>query len=80
MQLGLRLLADLRPRFTDGVWLVQFATVSEHVRYRALSQPRACQRTLRPTIVETIVSAVADRNVLLLLDNWTARACVEVSC
>jgi len=69
-RLALEIAARVLPRFRDGVWLVELAAITDpdslpHVVAVALG----IQRHQGLTISESIVEALRDRELLLVLDN-----------
>ncbi len=69
-RLALRLASDLLPSFPDGVWLVELAPLGEWALVpRALGAALGVRGTAGRPLLATLAAALADRRLLLVLDN-----------
>ncbi len=81
-RLTLHIAADLLDTFPDGVWFVEFAPLSDArlVPQAVASALGVTEEAGRP-VIEALVKLVADRRMLLILDNCEhlIDACAELS-
>jgi non-specific serine/threonine protein kinase len=69
-RLGLEVARQLIPAFPDGAWLVELAPLSEpELVARAVAAAVGLHEELRPSIESALPAALADRRMLLVLDN-----------
>jgi predicted ATPase/DNA-binding CsgD family transcriptional regulator len=81
-RLALRLAARVSPNYSDGIWLVDLASVSDaDLLPQAVADVLGLGEQARQSWVSTLASKLRDRAVLLILDNCEhlVAACAEAA-
>jgi non-specific serine/threonine protein kinase len=69
-RLAIEVAAGLRPRFEDGVYLVELAALAEpQLVAQAIAAPLGVRADARQPLEQSLVSVLRPRHLLLLLDN-----------
>lgn len=69
-RLALQIAAELKGTFPDGVWLIELASVADpNLLLQAVATVFGLREQPASPLLETIVNALAHRNLLLVLDN-----------
>jgi predicted ATPase/class 3 adenylate cyclase len=81
-RLSLQVAADLMDEFSDGVWFVDLAPLAdESLVPQSIATVLAVKEEAGRPVLEAVERYVADRNILLILDNCEhlTRACAETA-
>src|SRR5579859_2596392 len=81
-RLALQVATDLRSDFPDGVRLIELAPIADPERVaRALAAVLEIRERAHQSLVETLADALADRHLLLVLDNCEhlIESCAELA-
>jgi predicted ATPase/DNA-binding CsgD family transcriptional regulator len=81
-RLALQVASAMLDRFADGVWLVEFGSLTESALVpQALATTLEVAEKPRQPLVHTVVDSLRDKHVLLVLDNCEhlLEACAELS-
>lgn len=69
-RLGLRVASELHGHYQDGIWLTEFASITEaELVARAVATTLGVREQIKCTIIETLTSHLKSREMLLIFDN-----------
>jgi predicted ATPase/class 3 adenylate cyclase len=81
-RLSLQVAADLMDEFPDGVWLVELAALTDaRLVPQAIASVLGVKEEAGYPVVDALVKAIADRRLLLILDNCEhlVEACAQIA-
>jgi non-specific serine/threonine protein kinase len=81
-RLAIRAAADLRNKYSDGVWLVEFAPLTDPVLVpQTVAKALGFKEEASRTVLQTLQSQLSGRTVLLVFDNCEhlVQACAETA-